>query len=220
VIAWLILTVSPVLLLRWFDPPLSMFMIIDRWKAALADDSGYRFAYAWVDREDMSVNAQVAVIAAEDQRFANHAGFDLKEIGKALSARQRGDSTRGASTITQQTAKNLFLWPGQSWVRKGIEAWLTLLIEAIWPKARILEVYINVAQFGPGTFGIEAASIRFYRKAPDTLTDSEAALLAAVLPNPTDYRVDAPSSYVRTRQQWILRQMRAIGGAGYLATLD
>jgi monofunctional biosynthetic peptidoglycan transglycosylase len=159
-------------------------------------------------------------VAAEDQRFPQHRGFDFKQIDKALADRERGRRVRGASTISQQVAKNLFLWPGQSWVRKGIEAGLTVLIELAWPKPRILEVYLNVAEFGRGTWGVQAASRRYFRKDASRLTRSEAALLAAVLPAPRKYRVDAPSKYVRHRQAWIERQMRSLGGNGYLANLQ
>jgi monofunctional biosynthetic peptidoglycan transglycosylase len=126
---------------------------------------------------------------------------------------------RGASTISQQVAKNLFLWRGQSWFRKGLEAGITVLIEACWSKQRILEVYLNVAEFGRGTYGVQAASQRFFRKDAAKLTRSEAALLAAVLPAPTRFRADAPSRYVKKRQAWILRQMSALGGTSYLAQL-
>jgi len=162
----------------------------------------------------------LAVIAAEDQRFADHGGFDLIEIGNAVSARLDGTSTRGASTLTQQTAKNLFLWSGQSWVRKGLEAWLTLWIEWLWPKTRILEVYLNIAEFGPGVFGVEAASRRFFNTSAERLSAERSALLAAVLPNPGVYRVDAPGPKVLNRQRWILKQIRGIGGNAYLRRLE
>ena len=139
---------------------------------------------------------------------------------KALEDRERGRRVRGASTISQQVAKNLFLWPGQSWFRKGLEAGVTVLIELAWPKRRILEVYLNVAEFGRGTWGVQAASRRFFRKDASRLTPAEAALLAAVLPSPRRYRADAPGPYVRKRQAWIQRQMTALGGPAYLASLD
>jgi monofunctional glycosyltransferase len=220
VLTWLILTAVPVLILRWVNPPLTMFMVLDRWDAALSDEPGYRFAWSWVDLTDMAAHVPVAVIAAEDQRFASHYGFDLVEIGQALSARNRGTSRRGASTLTQQTAKNLFLWGGHSWVRKGIEAWFTILLESLWPKTRILEVYVNVAEFGQGVFGAGAASERFFDKPAARLTINEAAMLAAVLPSPVRLRVDGPSANVYKRQQWIIRQMRSIGGTAYLQRLD
>jgi monofunctional biosynthetic peptidoglycan transglycosylase len=203
---------------RWIDPPTSAFMLRDRVLHFGAED--HRFSHEWRDFDAISRNAALAVIAAEDQRFLEHAGFDFKQIDKALKDRERGRRVRGASTITQQVAKNLFLWPGQSWVRKGLEAGLTVLIELTWDKRRILEVYLNVAEFGRGTWGVEAASQRYFGKPAAKLNRSEAALLAAVLPNPVRYRADAPSGYVRKRQAWIERQMRALGGTAFLARLE
>ena len=144
---------------------------------------------------------------------------ERRAVDKALADRERGRRVRGASTISQQVAKNLFLWRGQSWFRKGIEAGITVLIETAWSKQRILEVYLNIAEFGRGTYGVQAASQRFFRKDAARLTQAEAALLAAVLPAPTRFRADAPSSYVRRRQAWIQRQMNALGGTSYLAEL-
>lgn len=219
VAGWLLLTVGTVLLLRWVDPPTSAFMLRERTVAWWAGDEAFRFRHDWSDWEDISPQAKLAVIAAEDQKFANHWGFDFKSIEDALEDRRNGGSTRGASTLTQQVAKNLFLWPGQSWVRKGLEAWFTLLIESLWSKQRILEVYLNVAEFGKGIYGVGAASTAFYKKAPARLNAQDAALLAAVLPNPKRLRVNAPSRYVRGRQQWIVGQMRALGGAEFLQQL-
>ena len=211
-------SVVVVALLRVVDPPVSSFMLIDRLRG-MSDDS-YRFHHHWADWQQISPHAAVAVVAAEDQKFASHAGFDLDAIDRAVRAAQRGRRLRGASTISQQVAKNLFLWPGQSFVRKGIEAWLTLWIELLWPKQRILEVYLNIAEFGRGTWGIGAASQRYFDKPAARLTRREAALLAAVLPNPKRFRVEAPSRYVLRRQRWILRQMTAIGGHRYLAAVE
>ena len=160
------------------------------------------------------------MIAAEDQKFLEHDGFDFEAIDKAMTDAKRGRRLRGASTISQQVAKNLFLWPEQSWVRKGLEAWFTLWIELLWPKQRILEVYLNSAEFGRGIWGVEAASRHFFGKPALHLNRAEAALLAAVLPNPKRFRVSNPSPYVRQRQDWILWQMRMLGGAGLLRKLD
>lgn len=209
-----------VLLFRWVPVPLTSFMLQDRLAAPATESSGYRFAHHWVPWEDISPNVAVAVVASEDQKFAYHLGFDIESIDKALKQAQRGRRLRGASTISQQTAKNLFLWPGQSWVRKGLEAWFTLLIEALWPKQRIIEVYLNSAEFGRGVWGVEAASRRFFGKPARRLGREEAALLAAVLPNPKRLHVEAPSAYVRSRQQWILRQMAALGGSAYLDAFE
>ena len=212
-------SILSVALLRFVDPPASSFMLADRVRGAF-EDGPYRFRHAWVDWRQISPHAAVAVIAAEDQKFAMHAGFDLDAIDRAVRAAQRGRRLRGASTISQQVAKNLFLWPGQSFLRKGIEAWFTLWIELLWPKQRFLEVYLNIAEFGRGTWGIGAASERFFDKPAARLTRREAALLAAVLPNPKRFHVEAPSRYVLRRQLWILRQMTAIGGRDHLIAVE
>jgi monofunctional biosynthetic peptidoglycan transglycosylase len=219
VAAWAAVTVAVVIALRWIDPPFTTFMAADRIGALLSREQGYEFRHDWVDWPQISKHAAVAVIAAEDQQFPHHRGFDFKQINKALEDRERGRRVRGASTISQQVAKNIFLWRGQSWFRKGLEAGITVLIEACWSKQRILEVYLNVAEFSRGTYGVQAASQRFFRKDAAKLTRSEAALLAAVLPAPTRFRVDAPSRYVKKRQAWIQRQMNALGGTSYLAQL-
>jgi monofunctional biosynthetic peptidoglycan transglycosylase len=209
-----------VLPFRWLPVPLTAFMLQDRAGALFSGEKGYRFSHDWVPWEEISPQAAVAVIAAEDQKFPDHWGFDFESIDKAVSDARRGRRLRGASTISQQVAKNLYLWPGQSWVRKGLEAWFTLLIEALWPKQRILEVYLNSAEFGRGTWGVEAASRRFFRKPAARLGRSEAARLAAVLPAPKRFHADAPSGYVRRRQAWIQGQMAALGGTGVLQRLD
>jgi len=177
------------------------------------------YDYEWLDLDEISSSVPIAVIAAEDQKFPVHSGFDLGSIRAAIDDRRDGDRLRGASTISQQVAKNLFLWPGRSFLRKGIEAYFTLLIELTWPKQRILEVYVNVAEFGPGIYGATAASRRFFRKPASSLTDAEAALLAAVLPNPKGLHADEPSDYVRERQRWILGQMRRLRNENVLAAL-
>ena len=219
VAAWVAVTIAAVVALRWIDPPFTAFMVQSRIGALLSSQPGYDFSYDWRDWRHISKNAAIAAVASEDQKFPEHNGFDFKQIDKALEARERGRRVRGASTITQQVAKNLFLWPGQNWFRKGLEAGITLLIEAVWSKQRILEVYLNVAEFGRGTYGVQAASRRFFRKDAARLTRSEAALLAAVLPAPRRFKADAPSGYVRRRQAWIERQMAALGGTSYLAQL-
>ena len=220
VAAWAAVTVLVVLLLRWMDPPTTAFILQDRVGALLRNDDGYEFRHEWRDWDQISRQAGLAVVAAEDQQFPLHHGFDFKQIDKALKDRERGRRVRGASTLSQQVAKNLFLWPGQSWFRKGLEAGLTVLIELAWPKQRILEVYLNVAEFGRGTWGVQAASRRYFRKDADRLNRSEAALLAAVLPAPKRYRADQPGPYVRKRQAWIQRQMAALGGPAYVSNLD
>jgi monofunctional glycosyltransferase len=219
-LAWLAAMVAGVVVLRWVDPPTTAFMLRDRIDAFVTAERGYVFQYEWRDWPEISRHAAVAVIAAEDQTFPLHDGFDFKQIDKALADRERGRRMRGASTITQQVAKNLFLWPSQSWFRKGLEAGLTALIELAWSKQRILEVYLNIAEFGRGTWGVEAASRRYFHRNAARLDPTQAALLAAVLPSPLRLRVDAPTPYVRGRQQSILRQMAAIGGLATLQSLD
>ena len=218
--AWVAVTVLAVVAMRWIDPPTTAFMLQDRVAALVTREQGYEFRHEWRDYDQISRNMPLAVVAAEDQRFPLHHGFDFKQIDKALKDRERGRRVRGASTISQQVGKNLFLWPGQSWFRKGLEAGITVLIELAWPKQRILEVYLNVAEFGRGTWGVQAASRRYFDKDASRLTRAEAALLAAVLPAPKRYRADRPGPYVRKRQAWIQRQMASLGGPAYLANLD
>lgn len=216
---WLVFSIGSVLLMRWVDPPTSAFMLRDRSIAFINDDKHYRFSHQWVDWSQISGNVKVAVIASEDQKFAEHWGFDFESMQKAWQQNQRGRKVRGASTISQQVAKNLYLWPGQSYVRKGLEAWFTVLIEALWPKQRILEVYLNSAEFGKGVFGVEAASQRYFRKSAARLSRQESALLAAVLPAPKRLLVNKPSGFVRARQAWIGRQMTRLGGNTILRNL-
>ena len=212
-------SVLQVLVLRFVDPPFSAFMAIRQVEALRAGDLDFRVAYDWRDLEDMAAALPVSLVAAEDQNFARHQGFDLEAIEKAREHNARGGRTRGASTISQQLAKNLFLWSGRSWVRKGMEAWYTVLIEALWPKRRILEVYANVAEFGDGIYGAQAAARSYWRKDAERLTASEAARLAAVLPSPRRYSAQRPGPYVQRRTRWIERNVRRIGGTGYVEAL-
>lgn len=223
-IAWLLaslllLSIGPVVLFRWVDPPTTAFIIRERLSAG-EPGKPRSVQYRWVDGEQISPHIKVAVIASEDQKFPEHHGFDLDSINDALEDRERGRRVRGASTLTQQVAKNLFLWPGQSWIRKGLEAYFTVLIETLWPKQRILEVYVNIAEFGSGVFGVGAAAETFFKKPAARLSAPEAALLAAVLPNPKRMKVRSPSRYVLSRQQWILGQMRGLGGVGLLQQIQ
>lgn len=220
ILACVILSVAVVLALRWVDPPTSAFMLEARLQALSEGDRTYRTDYEWVNLEQISSHAAIAVIASEDQQFPFHAGFDLNSIRESVRASEKGKKLRGASTISQQVAKNLFLWNGRSYFRKGIEAWMTVLIEFIWPKERILEVYLNIVEFGKGVYGAEAAARRFYHKPAARLTSSEAAVLAAVLPNPIKMHADRPSAYVQERRDYILGQMRALGGASYLQAVE
>ena len=204
-------------LFSFLPVPFSAVMIerqLSRW---LSGDFSYVAHSDWVSMDEISPWMGLAVIAAEDQKFPEHWGFDVGAIEKALAHNERNTSRiRGASTLSQQTAKNLFLWDGRSCVRKGLEAGLTLGIETVWSKKRILTMYLNIAEFGEGVFGVEAAAQRYFRKPASRLTPSEAALLAAVLPNPIRFKASAPSGYVRSRQAWIMRQMRQLGGEGYM----
>jgi monofunctional biosynthetic peptidoglycan transglycosylase len=214
VIAFVVLTALPVLLMRWWSPFSSAFML----SASIAHSSekDYSTRYSWVDLDNISPNAALAVIASEDQQFPFHTGFDFKSIRAAVRENAHRKRPRGASTISQQVAKNLFLWNGGGYARKALEAWFTVLIEFLWPKERILEVYLNIAQFGRGIFGVEEASRAFFRKPAARLSRPEAATLAAVLPNPIRLRADRPSAYVMMRRDWIIGQMRGLGGREYL----
>ena len=205
------LNIILVLTFRWVPVPTSGLMIQRRLEAG-SSDKPYASRHQWVPLEEISPSLGVAVIAAEDQNFTDHFGFDWQAIEKAVQHNEHSRRKRGASTVSQQTAKNLFLWSSRSWTRKGLEAWFTLLIEAGWSKRRILEVYLNIVEFGDGIYGAEAAARTFFGKPAKRLTPSEAALLAAVLPNPHKFHANAPSEYIRGRQAWILSQMRQLGG--------
>jgi monofunctional biosynthetic peptidoglycan transglycosylase len=218
-VAGLLLTVLLVLALRWVHPWTSAFMLEASY-AARSEAAPYRTHYEWRDLEQISPQAAIAVIASEDQLFPFHWGFDFESIRKAIRAHERGAPLRGASTISQQVAKNLFLWSGQSFLRKALEAWFTVLIEQLWPKERILEIYLNIAEFGRGIYGVEAASRAFYREPAAKLGARQAARLAAVLPSPRRLRVDAPSAYLESRTETILVQMRALGGPAYLKAIE
>ena len=227
-------SVLQVLVLRFVDPPFSMFMAARQLDALVAREFDFLIAYDWRDMDAMSPNLPLALVASEDQNFARHHGFDFAAIEKAQAhnekmierAEKRGKPVRrlrGASTISQQTAKNLFLWQGSGvtrWVRKGLEVWYTALIETLWPKRRILEVYANIAEFGDGIYGGQAAARSFFRKDAARLSTAEAARLAAVLPSPKRYNAARPGPYVQRRTNAIQRQMRYMGGSGYLRTLD
>jgi monofunctional glycosyltransferase len=205
--------------LRWVDPPASAFMVEHAIKSWYLGREPPHYYNDWVPWEQIPAAVPLAVIAAEDQRFPLHHGFDPVEIRKALTSWRGGGHLRGASTISQQTAKNLFLWPGRSWVRKGLEAWLAALIELLWPKQRILEVYLNIVQFSPSTYGIGAASLRYFHRPASELTLHEAALLAGVLPSPGAYRLERPSGRLRRRSAWIVDQTGRLGGERYLEGL-
>jgi monofunctional biosynthetic peptidoglycan transglycosylase len=216
IIAVFLATVLVTLSLRWIPPPTTAMMLESRLAARQAGDKHYRLRYRWVAWRGISPQMRIAVVAAEDQKFPWHGGFDFQSISDAIEEREEGGRLRGASTISQQVAKNLFLWSGRSFLRKGLEAYFTVLIETLWPKRRILEVYLNVAEFGRGVFGVAAASEKFFGHSPARLDREEAALLAAVLPNPVRFHVERPSAYVLERCAWIQEQMELLGGPAYL----
>ena len=213
-------TMTITILFRWVPLPCSSLMI-QRQVASLLwqKDKEYRFRYRWVGLESISPYAPLAVIASEDQKFFDHMGFDFDAIEKAWEHNLRRKRVHGASTISQQVAKNLFLWPGRSFIRKGMEVYFTLLLEGLWPKRRILEVYLNVAEFGPGIFGIEAASQAYFHKSAAKLNSAEAAILAAILPSPLRSSAARPSGYISQRAWQIQQQMRLMGGTASLKPL-
>jgi monofunctional glycosyltransferase len=216
----LVLSVAAVLLLRWIDPPYSAFMAQAQIEAWSGRERNYVFRHSWVDLTRISPNLPLAVVASEDQRFPEHWGFDVEAIERAYQLNQHSHRVHGASTISQQVAKNLYLWSGRSYFRKALEAYFTVLIERFWPKRRILEIYLNIAEFGDGTYGAEAAAQRFFHKPAARLTRGDAAILAAVLPNPQRYSAAAPSRYILQRRDWILNQMQALGGPEMLDDID
>jgi monofunctional biosynthetic peptidoglycan transglycosylase len=212
------LALALVIVFRWVPVPISS-MMLQRQAAALFDRDAPPLRHHWRPLERISPQLALAVIAAEDQNFPDHWGFDLDAIGRAVRHNNRHRRVHGASTISQQVAKNLFLWPGRNWLRKGLEAGLTLMIEATWPKRRILEVYLNIAQFGDGVYGAEAGA-RLLGTTAARLTRPQAARLAAVLPSPLYYSARRPSPFVARRAGWIEWQMSALGGVEMLRELE
>lgn len=195
-----------IVLLKWVDPPITITQLTN-WV------QGHGLRRDYVDREDISPYMKLAVMASEDQLFPDHNGFDIKSIQKALQHnKKKPKRVRGASTISQQVAKNVFLWQGRSWVRKGLEVYFTFMIELVWGKERILEVYLNVAEMGTGIFGVEAAAQAYFKKPAKKLSRSEAAMIAACLPNPKKYKVKPLSKYVERRYPWIVNQMYNLEG--------
>ena len=207
----LCISVVPVALLSVVPVWTSSFMLQYQASRITAERPMPALEHRWVPWERISPQAKLAAIAAEDQRFATHPGIDIRAIGNAIEHNRRGGRTRGASTISQQVAKNLFLWSDRSWLRKGLEVGYTLLIELIWSKRRVLEVYLNIAEFGPGVYGVEAASQKYFGKPASRLSEYEAALLASVLPNPKRLQVVDPSLHVQNRAAWIRGQMQQLG---------
>jgi monofunctional biosynthetic peptidoglycan transglycosylase len=215
----LAVTVTQVLVLRWAPVPVSAFMLESVASARLRGDGDWTLDYRWVDWEEIPPSALLAVVAAEDQKFPTHHGFDFQAISEAWADGQNGERLRGGSTISQQVARNVFLWRGGGFFRKGLEAYYTVLIETLWPKRRVLEVYLNVAEFGDGVYGVEAASQCFFGKNTGQLTDYESALLASVLPSPRRLHAARPSAHVVGRTLAILDLMGKLGPS-YLASLS
>ncbi len=209
-------TIFFVVLYRFVNPPVTPLMLIRTLQQTINGEP-VRLKKDWKSLEEISPNLQLAVVASEDNRFLEHSGFDLKAIKKAqdYNDKKKGKKVRGASTISQQTAKNVFLWPDRTWVRKGLEVYFTFLIETVWGKSRIMEVYLNVIETGNGIYGAEAASQIYFRNSAANLTRSQAALIAAILPNPRKWDPSRPSSYLLNREQWILWNMANIGKVEY-----
>lgn len=195
-----------VIIYKWVPVPFTPLMAI-----RYLENPDEELRHDWVPVEEISNNLKIAVIASEDQNFPTHNGFDYEAIQKAMEENKKGKRVRGASTISQQTAKNVFLWPQRSWFRKGLEVYFTFLIELFWSKERILEVYLNSIEMGKGIYGAEAASQAWFGKTATNLTAYEAAAIAAILPNPRQYRANPASSFIQRRQSWIVRQMRNLG---------
>ncbi|MDZ7807156.1 MAG: monofunctional biosynthetic peptidoglycan transglycosylase [Gracilimonas sp.] len=203
-----------ILILRWFNPPFTAFTLQENWNEL--GQERYSLRENWIHADKLPDHLKLAVVASEDQRFYSHWGLDLAAIDKALEEKEQNGRVRGASTITQQVAKNLFLSPAQNYFRKGIEAGIAVLIEFFWPKDRILEMYFNIAEFGPGMFGVNRASEFYYGKPASRLNPKESARMATVLPNPDLIEPEPPSEYVLERSQWILRNMEQLSGLSYL----
>lgn len=212
---FLILSVGLTILYRFIPVPITPLMVIRVFEQTFDSEKEVKFSKDWVPMSEISKNAPQAVVAAEDQKFLDHNGFDFDAMKKAWEGNKNGKKIKGASTITQQTVKNVFLWPGRTYLRKGLEAYFTVLVELIWPKERILEVYLNVIEMGDGIYGIEAAAQNYYKKPASKLNRNEAAMIAAVLPNPIRWNPTKPTQYIKGRQSWILRQMNNLAPIGF-----
>ena len=212
---FLILSVGLTLVYRFVPVPVTPLMVIRLVEQMFDSEKKVRLSKDWVPMSEISKNAPQAVYASEDQKFLDHNGFDFEAMQKAWEGNKKGKRIKGASTITQQTVKNVFLWPDRSYIRKGLEAYFTVLVEVLWPKERIMEVYLNVIEMGPGIYGIEAAAQNYYNKPAIKLNRSEAAMIAAVLPNPNRWNPKKPTPYILGRQAWILRQMNNLAPLGY-----
>lgn len=217
IVAFILLSIIVVLPFRWLNPPVTMVMM-DRW--LYSNNDNFQLKQTWLSWNDLPKQAVLAVITSEDQRFPLHSGFDVDSIIKSLRDSGNGGQLRGASTISQQVARNVYLWTGRSWIRKGLEAWFTLLIELIWGKQRILEVYLNIAEWGEGVFGLEAASHYYFGQSAKRLSPMQSALLASCLPSPLRFNPAKPSAQIRDRARWNLNQQKRLGGLQWLKQMD
>jgi len=200
-----------VLVFRFIPIPFTSLMIIRCAQQKIAGKE-VRMYKKWKSLENISSKLSLAVVASEDQNYLEHDGFDVKAIEDAMKYNERHKKKKGASTISQQTAKNVFLWPSRSWVRKGFEVYFTFLIEKLWSKERIMEVYLNVIEMGDGIYGAEAASQAYFNKSAKNISASQAALIAAILPNPVKWKLSNPPAFIYAKQRWILQQMNNLGG--------
>lgn len=215
IIIWFfVISIGLVVLFKWVPIPITPLMVI-RTIQQTTNGEEVVWKHNWVSIDNISKNLQLAVICTEDQNFLNHHGFDMDAIEKAIEYNKKGKRTRGASTISQQTAKNVFLWPHRSWFRKGLETYFTFLIELIWSKERIMEVYLNSIEMGKGIYGAEAAAQHWFKRPAASLRQQEAAAIAAILPNPLRYRANPATNYIQSRKNWITRQMRFFGPLNY-----
>jgi monofunctional biosynthetic peptidoglycan transglycosylase len=210
-----IISVGFTVLYRFVPVPATPLMVIRIFEQTFDSEKKVKFRKDWVAMSEISKNVPQAVVASEDQKFLDHNGFDFDAMKKAWEGNKKGKNIKGASTITQQTVKNVFLWPDRSYLRKGLEAYFTVLVELIWSKERILEVYLNVIEMGDGIYGIEAAAQNYYNKPAIKLNRNEAAMIAAVLPNPIRWNPKKPTPYIIGRQAWILKQMNNLGPIGF-----
>lgn len=211
---WLfVFSIGIVVVFKWAPVPITPLMVIKNMEQT--DNSKKGWEHDWVPIEEISNNLQLAVICSEDQNFLAHHGFDVKAIEKAYENNKKGRRLKGASSISQQTAKNVFLWPQRSWLRKGLETYFTFLIELIWSKERIMEVYLNSIEMGPGIYGAEAASQYWFRKSASNLSRYEAAAMASILPNPMIYKANPATTYIEGRKTWIIKQMTYFGPLNY-----
>ncbi|MBP0905280.1 monofunctional biosynthetic peptidoglycan transglycosylase [Mariniflexile gromovii] len=208
------ISIGLVIIYKWVPVPVTPLMVIRTIEQKI-DGKDIVWKHDWESIDNISKNLQLAVICSEDQNFLNHHGFDMKAIEKAIEFNKKGKRTRGASTISQQTAKNVFLWPHRSWLRKGLEAYFTFLIELIWSKERIMEVYLNSIEMGNGVYGAEAAAQHWFKRPAANLRQQEAAAIAAILPSPLRYRASPATNYIQRRKNWITQQMRFFGPLNY-----